>query len=515
MSATIAKTARGLKAIDPALPLHETVVHALIDAARRAPDRTALICRDRAITYAEYARAAAGLARKLAPMGVAGSRGVILMGNSIEHAVAMMGVMGARGQKSSINPYYTPRELVPLVKDADPAVIVCDRMTAEKARAAAAAAGVKHVVVFDTLDTSSPEWPGPLPTGDDWATLPYTGGTTGQSKGAATRHRAVAKGFFPLTLGMWPMGFDTNVYLNVAPMFHIWGFQMATWIPVYTRCPLVIVPQYKPDDVLEQLERHKVTVFLGGPAAIYNGLLGNERFARTDLSALKFCFSGGSACAEELLKRWKAATGCALLEGYGMSEGAPISGNPIDGVQKLRSVGPACPGTEIEIMDLETGTKHMPRGQPGEIRLKGPQFMDGYRNRPEDNAQALRDGWLYTGDIGYLDADDYLFIVDRKKELINVGGQKVYPRELDELLFSHPAVKEAASVGVPDQFLGEAVKAVVALREGATLTADELMAFCKANLVKYKLPKHIEFVDALPKTGAGKIDKLKLRGLRE
>ena len=514
MNATVVPT-RGPKPIDPALPRHESIVHALIDAARRAPDRTALICRDRSITYDQYARAAAGLARKLAPLGVAGSRGVVLMGNSIEHAVAFMGIMGARGQKSSMNPNYTERELVPMLKDADPAVIVCDQTTAGKAQSAARAAGVKHVVEFDTLDFSSPDWPGPLPTADDWATLPYTGGTTGRSKGASTRHRAVTDGFFRVTLGMWPMGFDTNVYLNVAPMFHIWGFQMATWIPVYTRCPLVIVPQYKPDDVLEQLERHKVTVFLGGPAAIYNGLLAAERFPKTDLSALKLCFSGGSACAEDLLKRWKQATGCTLIEGYGMSEGAPISGNPITGLQKLRSVGPAGPGTEIDIVDADTGTKHMPRGQAGEIRLRGPQFMDGYRNRPEDNAQALRDGWLYTGDIGYLDEDDYLFIVDRKKELINVGGQKVYPRELDELLFSHPAVREAATVGVPDQFLGEAVKVVVALRDGAKLTADELLAYCRTNLVKYKWPKHIAFVDALPKTGAGKIDKLKLRGLRE
>lgn len=514
MSATVAKQVRP-KPIDPALPRHESVVHALIDAAERAPDRTALICRDRAITYGEYLRAAAGLARTLAPLGIAGSRGVILMGNSIEHAVAMMGIMGARGQKSSINPNYTLRELVPLVKDADPVAIVCDRTTAEKARAAAAEAGVKHVIVSDTLDLSSPQWPGPLPGRDDLATLPYTGGTTGRSKGASTRHRAVTEGFFRQTIEAWPMGFDTNVYLNVAPMFHIWGFQMATWIPVYTRCPLVIVPQYKPDDVLEQLERHKITAFLGGPPAIYGGLLAAARFPQTDLAALKYCFSGGAAVPEELLKRWREATGCVLLEGYGMSEGAPISLNPLHGVQKLRSVGPACPETEIEIVDVDTGTKPMPCGQPGEIRLKGPQFMDGYRNRPDDNAQALRQGWLHTGDIGYLDADGYLFIVDRKKELINVGGQKVYPRELDELLFSHPAIREAAAVGVPDDFLGEAVKVVVALRDGAKLTADELLAFCQANLVKYKVPKHIAFVDALPKTGAGKIDKLKLRGLRE
>jgi long-chain acyl-CoA synthetase len=196
-----------------------------------------------------------------------------------------------------------------------------------------------------------------------------------------------------------------------------------------------------------------------------------------------------------------------------MSEGAPTTCNPID-KRKHLSVGVTAPSTEIDVVDVETGERVLSTGERGEIRVRGPQFTQGYRNRPEENAQAIRDGWLYTGDIGYFDDEGYLYVVDRKKELINVGGYKVYPREVDEVLHAHPAVQEAAAVGVPDSFRGEAVKAVVALKPGARLGEDELLEYCRANLVKYKVPTQVQFVDALPKTGPGKIDKLKLRGLR-
>jgi long-chain acyl-CoA synthetase len=506
--------------IDPTFPNYPTLVHALAAAAKRAPDRTAVICGEASITYAGYERAAAGLARELGMRGAAGSRVVLMMGNSIEMAVAQLGIMAARAQMAPLNPAFTPRELVPLVRDAEPCAILADAMWAEKARQVAAEAGVAHVLAFEPNGLDIRRWIGrqdlklvePLPTPDDWATLPYTGGTTGKPKGAAHRHSNIVW-FFRQMLSIWNVGFDDNVFLNVAPMFHIWGFQFATYIPIYTRSTLVIVPVYKPDDVLAALERHEVTVFAGGPPTVYSGLLAAERFARTDLSHLRFCFSGGAACPEQLLKAWEKATGCPLLEGHGMSEGAPTTCNPIER-RKLMSVGVTPPDTEIDIVDVESGTRVMPTGERGEIRVRGPQFTQGYRNRPEENATAIRDGWLYTGDIGYFDDEGYLYVVDRKKELINVGGYKVYPREVDEVLHAHPAVREAATVGVPDSFRGEAVKAVVVLKPGARLTEDELLAYCRDNLVRYKLPTQVEFVAELPKTGPGKIDKLKLRGLR-
>jgi len=243
------------------------------------------------------------------------------------------------------------------------------------------------------------------------------------------------------------------------------------------------------------------------------GLRANENFTTTDFSSLRICLSGGAACPEELIRSWEAATGCKLLEGWGMSEGAPINSNPLNGVRKIGSVGIAAAGTEVEVVDLETGARVLGPGERGEIRLRGPQFTRGYRNRPEENKQTIRDGWLYTGDIGYHDDDGYLFLVDRKKEMIIVGGYNVYPREIDELLFRHPAILEAATVGVPDSFSGEAVKVFIVRKPGADLGEDEVRNYCQANLVKYKLPKHVAFIDALPRTGVGKIDKLALKAL--
>ena len=196
-----------------------------------------------------------------------------------------------------------------------------------------------------------------------------------------------------------------------------------------------------------------------------------------------------------------------------MSEGAPINSNPLHGVRKIGSVGLVPPDTEVEVVDLDTGERVMPTGERGEIRVRGPQFTTGYRNRPEETRQAIRNGWLYTGDIGYYDADGYLFLVDRKKEMIIVGGYNVYPREIDEILFKHPAILEAATVGVPDSFSGEAVKAFVVLRPGAALTAKELQDYCRGMLVKYKVPTQVAFVDALPRSGVGKINKLALKAM--
>jgi long-chain acyl-CoA synthetase len=272
-----------------------------------------------------------------------------------------------------------------------------------------------------------------------------------------------------------------------------------------------LLPAYRPGEVLAAFERHRITVFAGGPPTMYVGLRAHENYRKTDFSNIRWCMSGGAPCSEELLRAWREETGSEILEGIGMSEGAPIAQMPMLGKRKVRSVGVVGPDTEVEVVDLDTGMAVLPPGQAGEIRVKGPQFIKGYRNRPEETAKTFRDGWLYTGDIGYFDEDDYLFIVDRKKEMILVGGYNVYPREIDEVLAKHPAVLEVATVGVPDSFSGEAVKSYVALKPGASLDRTALEAYCKERLVKYKQPRHIEFLDALPKTGVGKINKLALK----
>jgi long-chain acyl-CoA synthetase len=277
-----------------------------------------------------------------------------------------------------------------------------------------------------------------------------------------------------------------------------------------------MVPKYEPDKVVEALDRYRVTVFGGGPAPIYMGLLASPVFDSADLSQMRYCLSGGAPCPEDLHHEWLRRTGQPLLEGWGMSEGAPFCLNPLDGQRKLLSVGNPVPGTEIEIVDLETGTEILPLGESGEVRARGPQNMLGYRNNPEETQRTLRDGWIYTGDIGYVDEDGFLFLVDRKKDMVLVGGYNVYPREIDEVLFNHPLIREAAAVGKPDARLGEVVVAFVVLNQGAQLSEDEFFAYCKDAMVKYKRPVEVFFVDALPKTGTNKINRLELRArLRE
>jgi long-chain acyl-CoA synthetase len=263
--------------------------------------------------------------------------------------------------------------------------------------------------------------------------------------------------------------------------------------------------------VLDLVARHRITLLAASPT-ILTGLMACAEFAAADLTSLRLCYSGSSALPESTLRRWEAATGCAVVEGYGQSEAGPVlSYNPRDGTRKVGSVGVAVPGTRIEIVDTETGSVVQPPGAVGEIRAQGPQLMRGYRNLPQETAAALRDGWLYTGDIGELDGDGYLYIRDRKKEMVIVGGYNVYPREVEEALYTHPRVREAGVVGVPDAYRGEALVATVVLAPGAPLGADELLAHLAQRLVRYKLPRSVRVVDALPKTGVGKVDKNRLR----
>jgi len=497
-------------------PEYPTIIHALAAAADLRRDATGLVCEQREVTYGQYAQAVAALARTFDGLGVKGERIAYLVSNSLDACVAFLAGMAARAQVAPLNPNYTEVELEPLLRDVDAKVVVCDAGSAEKARSLAQKIGIVNVVQIGpgglTVEAllAEPATPLLLPEPTDLSAMFFTGGTTGIPKGANHVHRAHMAFCYGIA-ATWPFPLDVERILNVAPLFHIWGFCFTLVAPIYFRAMMDIMPAYKPALVLDEFQKRRITIFAGGPAALYLGLRANENFAKTDFSSLKVCLSGGAPCPEELLRNWEKVTGCVLLEGWGMSEGAPINNNPLHGVRKIGSVGIVPPYTWVETVDLETGTKVMPVGERGEIRVKGVQFTTGYRNRPEDNRQAIRDGWLYTGDIGYYDADGYLFLVDRKKEMIIVGGYNVYPREIDELLFKHPAILEAVTVGVPDSFSGEAVKAFVVLRPGASLTVEELQDYCRQSLVKYKVPTRVEFVDALPRSGVGKINKLELK----
>jgi long-chain acyl-CoA synthetase len=488
-------------------PSYPTILHALEDVARRTPDRVALICEDRSLTFAQHRQAISGFARRLQKIGVAGERVAVLMTNCLEMPVIILGAMAARAYVAPMNPNYSESELRPLLKDTEPKVIVT--LPEFQARIAPIAE-----TIGAWMAEGSDELPRPLPSPDDHAMMFFTGGTTGLPKGAEHRHHNIMA-FCRLEAAFFStLGYDCEVSLSVAPMFHIFGHHHGVIHPLFMGSTHVLVRQYKPDIVLDQLSKYRVTLFAGGPATVYVGLLAAQGMKTANLSSLKICCAGGSACSEDLLRQWSRTTGCDILEGIGMSEGAPYANNPAVGTRKVLSVGVPPPDTDIEIVDLESGTRVMPQGERGEIRVRGPQMFAGYRNRPEETANTVRDGWIHTGDIGYFDEEGYLFVVDRKKEMIISGGFNIYPREVDEVLNSHPSTLEVATVGMKDSFRGEVPVAFVVLKPGENVSAEDLLTYCKQRLVDYKVPKAIEFRDALPKTGPGKIDKLKLRGLR-
>jgi long-chain acyl-CoA synthetase len=502
--------------LDPSYPRYPTILHALDRAAREIGERPGLIVEDRTLSYAQYRAAVAGMARHLEGLGARGRPVAVAMANGMESAVALLGAMAAGAMAVPINPNYTDSEIVPLIRDTAPHVLFADAAFAPRAARFAGELGIAHCERLGPGGRTIDAWANesglvlPLPDAADWAVMFFTGGTTGVPKGAPHRHANLMAFVLGIT-AVWPLQRDTERILNVAPLFHVWGFCFTLVEPIYLGATMVLLPAYKPAAVLGAIERHRITIFAGGPSALYVGMRGHEHYGKTDFSSLRYGLSGGAPCPEELLTAWQRETGSEILEGIGMSEGAPIASNPIAGPRKLGSVGISDVNTEIEIVDLAAGTRVLPDGEAGEIRVRGAQFITAYRNRPEETARAIREGWLYTGDIGYFDADGYLFVVDRKKEMILVGGYNVYPREIDELLTKHPAVHEAATVGVPDAFHGEVPRAYVSLRPGAAATAHDLLAYCRQHLAKYKIPKQIVILDALPKSSVGKINKLELK----
>ena len=517
---TVQSHVRAPKPLDSTLPQYESLVHMLLAAVDARPNLPAVIFEQQRVTYAELGRAVAGLAKRLETAGAKrGERVILLMANSIEMTAALFAVWAAGAQVAPINPFLTPSELKKQLGDVQACAILCDQLSEEKAAQVAAQFRIPTQITLGAGGLTLDAWKADralaldrarLPKLDDLALLIFTGGSTGVPKGVNHTHRGLLVSCVQ-HLTVWPCKFGEERFLNVAPMFHIWGLGYSTLVPVFTQCTHVMIPRYDADKVVRALAEHRVTVFAGGPAPIYMGLLTSPFFAGSDLSALRYCPSGGAPCPAELHREWLEKTGQPLLEGWGMTEGAPFCLNLYDGKRKLLSVGNPVPGTELQVVDLDTGERVLPLGERGELRVRGPQLMLGYRNQPEETARTLRDGWVHTGDIGYVDDEGFVFLVDRKKDMVIVGGYNVYPREVDEVLFKHPKIREAATVGKPDPRLGEVLVAFVVLDAGVTLSEEEFFEYCKTEMVKYKRPVEVHFVEALPKTGTNKINRRALR----
>ncbi len=476
-------------------------------AALLAPDAEALVCGPLRLTYRQYFQAVAGFAAELRRLGAAGERVALLSVNSAEAAVATLAIQGAGAIFCPMNPAYTARELREILTDCRPIVAVCDAVCAPVVRLLAAEAGIEHVVVLEggTERFESSKAGLTMPDPDAVGMMQYTGGTTGRPKGVMLTHRAIAtnvlqrEAFLPTETG--------DRFLCMMPLFHSFALAMNLYQALVCAGALVILPRYRPDWVVEAMAQERITVLPAG-ATVFTGLLDFAGFQAADLRHLRVCYSGASALPAEILRRWRQRTRAPIYEGYGQTEAGPILtyNSPLFPVKPGR-VGKPLPGTEVQVVDA--ADLSVPADQPGEIRARGPQIMLGYHDRSEETAAALRDGWLYTGDVGSIDADGHLVILDRLKDMVITGGYNVYPREVEDVLLLHPAVREAACFGVPDAYRGEVVHARIVLR--APIEIEQVLAHCRANLAKYKVPAELSAVDAIPKTVVGKIDKVALR----
>jgi long-chain acyl-CoA synthetase len=348
-------------------------------------------------------------------------------------------------------------------------------------------------------------------TFDDIAMYQYTGGTTGVSKGVILTHGNLSKQVQQIKAWFPSFSRGKEVMLGALPYFHVFGMSTSMNLSVYMGWNQILIPRPQPEPLLEAIRKYRPT-FAPLVPTMYIGMLNHPDLKKTDMSCIKGAFSGSAPLPVEVINEFQRLTGTYISEGFGMTETCPVTHmNPFKGKQKIGSIGLPCSDTLAKIVDLNDGVTEMPIGQPGELIVKGPQVMKGYKGMPEETANVLKDGWMYTGDIATMDEEGYFYIVDRKKDMIISGGYNVYPRDIDEVYYTHPKVAEACSIGIPDPKRGENVKLFIVLKEGETATAEEMIEYGKTRLATYKLPVEVEFRKELPKSTVGKILRKELR----
>ncbi|GAA4386639.1 long-chain-fatty-acid--CoA ligase [Tsukamurella soli] len=495
------------------IPTSANLAENLVAAAAAVPDRVALKCGDLVYTYAEFDRAAAGVASLLADTGIRpGDRVGIMLPNVPAFAVAFYGVLRAGAVAVPMNPLLKEREVAYYLGNTGAARLLATPAFAGAAQAGAAAVGaacalIDDALLADLLDGVAPQ-AGPVArAADDTAVILHTSGTTGKPKGAELTHSGLGSNAEIAARTLLEADGD-DVIMGCLPLFHVFGLTAGLDVAVLSRSTITLLPRFDAVKALEIVRRDGVTVFEGVPT-MYSALLAAaaEAGGAAAHPTLRLCVSGGAALPVQVLHDFEAAFGAAILEGYGLSETSPIAAfNHPHRIRKPGTIGTPIEGVEMRVVD-GAGQPVLP-GERGEIQVRGPNVMKGYWNLPEATAAAISpEGWFSTGDIGIVDADGYFSIVDRKKEMIIRGGLNIYPREIEEVLYEHPDVAMAAVVGVPHDTLGEEVAAAVELRPGAQATADELRAYVKDRVAAYKYPRIVWVTEDLPKGPTGKILK--------
>ena len=522
-------------------------------SARAHGDAPAVIFLNCRLTYCQLKEEVDRFATALAGLGVTrGTRVAIQLPNLPQTVIAYYATLSLGAQAVMTNPLYVEREITHQWNDAGCAVaVVADFLFEGRIRRIRRELPVKRYIIasipeylrfplnllapiklrktrppsiakvepdegirfMKTLIRTTPPAPPKVSLAmDDLALLQYTGGTTGLSKGAMLTHRNLS--YNAQQVGAWFTDATPGreVCLAALPYFHVFGMTVSMNYPVLAAAAMVLLPN--PRDIPQMakaIATHRVTLFPGVPA-MFNAINNFPGVDTVDLSSVTSCFSGSAPLPSDVLERFERLTGSKIVEGFGLTETSPVTHtNPLKGTRKIGSIGVPVPGTDAKVVDLADGVTEVPTGTAGELIIKGPQVMKGYWNRPDATRDMIRDGWLYSGDIAMVDPGGYFFIVGRKKDMIVAGGYNIYPDEVDRVLMGHPAVLEAATIGLPDQKRGETVKSFVVLKTGQAATTEEVIEYCRKELAAYKIPRQIEFRAELPKSTVLKILRRELR----
>ena len=529
----------------PDIPLQ----HLLKDAATRYPNNTATVFLGGKLTYSELYAQVNAFASALAELGVKkGDRVALLLPNCPQDVIAYYGALTAGAIVVPTNPMYVENELMHQFNDAGAETVVTLTMFYPTVRKIRPQTQIKNIVVTNIKDYFPPlirllftlakekkeghrvpyegdkgaysfkqlieRHRGRAADGhvyasevkpDEVALFQYTGGTTGISKGAMLTHRNLVANALQVRHWLSDCAEGKEIILSVLPFFHVYAMTTCMNFAVAVAGTMLLLPRFQLADVLKTINKHKPSIFPGAPA-MYVAINNHPEIQKYDLKSIRVCISGAAPLPVEVQQKFEALTGGRLVEGYGLTEASPVTHcNPIYGKRKAGSIGLPFPDVEARIVDIEDRERTLGVGEVGELAVRGPNVMKGYWNMPEETENVLQGEWLFTGDIAKMDEEGYFFIVDRKKDMIIASGYNIYPRDVEEVLYQHPKIKEAVVVGVPDEYRGETVKAYIVLKEGETATADEIVEFCRNRLARFKVPKLIEFRTQLPKTIVGKV----------
>lgn len=526
-----------------------SLTHFLEQSAATYPHNNAIYFMGKRITYRELLDLSYQFANGLIKRGVKkGDRVAIMLPNVPQTVICYYGALFAGATVVMTNPLYTERELIHQLNDSGAETIITLDLLYKRVTSVRSSTPLKRLIItsigdylpffkrmlyplvqkkdghnpqvtygsdvepFLSIVKESANSPVKIEVDPehDIALLQYTGGTTGVAKGVMLTHANLIANAVQCKAVLYKLKMGRDRILGALPLFHVYGMTTVMNKGISIAAEIILVPKFDVKQMLELISKTKPTLFPGAPT-MYIGLINHPDLQKYDLSSIEACVSGSAPLPVEVKNRFEELTGGKLVEGYGLTEASPVThSNPIWGRSITGSIGLPWPDTDSRVLDPSTG-EELPTGQIGELAVKGPQVMVGYWNRPEDTAAVLKDGWLLTGDMGYMDEDGYFYIVDRKKDMIIAGGFNIYPREVEEVLFEHPAVQEAAVIGVPDPYRGETVKAFVVLKQGMEASEEELEKHCREKLAAYKIPRLYEFRSELPKTMVGKVLRRQLQ----